>query len=456
MVGEAPMARSVEKVPAPADPAPAPQEEPKPASPTSHLRQWLALMAVMAALFVTYSIARDVLYRRFLYGFAQDTLNGFATGTVEKIGSIELTPEGNILLRDAVVTHNRRGAKRIFYRAERIEIALDGWPMRGKPVHVMRVDLFHPEMWIVRETDGDWNIVWAVQPSETADARPAPPPSSTPPSPPPQAPDHPPRGGWPRNGVHVHHGIIHTTFLCQDGSESRWDITDVNMVITRAAPGLRFGPFKGRFYGGTMTGEAHVTSYSPFRMNLQATVHGADAGRLAAGRTFKRPIQGRVDGVLALKSDTEKIGWRPVCAGRVDISDGDLWDLPPFVGVLATLALSEAGDRKLRAAQIEFSVERTHVRIDKMNFLGRPLNLFGEGTMALTGENLDVVLVPRFGKSMDDVLPLVGIPIQWLLDIFKGAFLTIRATGAFWAPVFSVNGEPVSEPVKKAILEHEK
>ncbi|MBI2930226.1 MAG: hypothetical protein HYY16_01125 [Planctomycetes bacterium] len=427
---------------------------PKPPKPPSRINRWITLLLVLMLLFVSYSVARDVLYRRVLYGLAQRSLNLFATGAVDKMGAVELTAEGNIVIRDAVMAHHHRGRTRTFYRADRVEIALDGWPLRDDPVYVSRVDLFHPEMWIVRETDGDWNIVWAFQPAPTEVETPVVQTSPAPVAPTPAPVEHPSRGGWPRNGVHVHQGIIHITFLCQDGRESNWDITNVNGVIARASPGIRFHPLKGDFYGGALTGEAHITSYRPFRMDLQLTLRNADAGRLAAGRSlFQRPIRGRVDGVLALKSDLETIGWRPVCAGRIEVNDGDLWDLPPFMGVLATLALTEVGDRKLTAAHIEFTVERDKVRIDQMDFLGTPLCLFGDGTMELTGENLDVTMVPRLGKSWDDILPFVGLPIQWLLDVAKGALVSIRITGAFWAPVFMVGDTPVNEPVRRLIEE---
>lgn len=442
---------------------PAPLAVPSPAEDSfsrrpSRLNRWIVLCLVMMVLAVVYGFARDILYRRVLRALAQDTLNSFATGTVESMDRVELTPEGNIRIHGGVVTHLLRGKRRTFYRAERIDVALDGWPLREK-VYVSRVDLFHPEIWVVRERGGDWNIVWGLQavPGQPEPPPPPPAPDDPPPPPPGTAPFHPPRGGWPRNGVHIHDGTIHFVFMRDDGSELALSIANVNAPIVRAATGIRFGPMRATFYGGDMRADATVPSYDPFRMNLQLSVRGADVTRLAEGRPFvKRMPRGRLDAVLALTADRESIGERPICAGRVEIRDGDLWDLPAFIGVLAQLQLTNVGERKLKAAQLEFTVERHIVRIDHMNFLGEPLNLFGNGTMDLTGENLDVSLVPRIGKSFDEILPILGTPIQWLLNIIKGAFITVKISGAFWAPEFVVNGEPISAPLQEKIIETER
>ncbi len=431
--------------------------KPAPAAPRrSRLNRWIALLVVLMLLVVTYSVTRNILYRRVLYGIAQQTLNLFATGSVEEVDSIELTAEGNILVHKPVITHQHRDRKRVFYRAERIEIALDGWPVRDKPIYVSRVDLFRPEISVVREVGGDWNIVWALQAPPKGEEPVQVPPSPDPIPPPPPIPGGKPRGGWPVNGVHIHDGTIHITFVRDDNTEVSWDISHVNTVLERGDPGVRFRPLRGQFYGGAFLADVHVSSYSPFRMDAQVSIRGADAGRMAAGKPFiKRPISGRLDGVLAIRSDHEKIGDLPLVAGRIDITDGDLWDLPAFVGVLATLCLTETGDRKLKAAQLEFTVERDRVRIDRMNFLGQPVNLYGDGTMSLTGDKLELDFVPRIGKHMDDVIPGIGLAIQWLLNVIKGAFITIKCRGAFWAPEFTVNDEPLDMEMKERIEKDE-
>lgn len=433
--------------------------EPQPKA-ALRMRRWLTLGAVLLLLVAVYSTARDVLYRRFIYGFAQNCLDYFATGSVESIGTVQLTVEGNLMLHDAVVTTFHRERRRVFYRAERMEIALDGWPMQDEQVRVSRVDLFHPEIWVVRETGGDWNILWAFLPAPKPEGErpqePRPPPDVRPVVPVPEpALSHPMRGGWPRNGVHIHDGIIHVVFVRDDGSEMVWDIHQVNTSMTRAEPGVRFGPMRADFYGGVMLAEGTVPTFNPFHMDLQVSVKGADVGRIAAGQPFiKRPLRGTLDGVVAMTSDQATIGDRPVAAGRIEINNGDLWDLPTFVGILATLALTEVGDRKLEAAHIEFTVERDRVRIDQMDFLGTPLCLFGEGRMDLTGENIDIKMIPLLGQSWNDILPVIGAPVQWLLEIVKGTLIPVRITGAFWAPKFNFDiGEPVSEPLKKLIEE---
>jgi hypothetical protein len=150
-------------------------------------------------------------------------------------------------------------------------------------------------------------------------------------------------------------------------------------------------------------------------------------------------VSGQFDMVVTVRSDPSALGAWPVAAGRASIAGGKLWDLPAFVGVLAAFALTEAEDKVIDQAQIEFTVERTGVRIDRMDFLGRPLSLFGGGTMDLDGRNLDVTLVPRLGKSFGEVVPIAGHVLQALLDVVKGAIVPVRIGGSFWNPHVGVD-----------------
>jgi hypothetical protein len=165
---------------------------------------------------------------------------------------------------------------------------------------------------------------------------------------------------------------------------------------------------------------------------------------------IKRQVTGGFDMVLSATSDQVRTGLQPVAAGRVAIRGGKIWDLPPFVAVLAAFALTPAEDMIIDESHVEFTLERTYVRIDRMDFLGRPLSLFGSGRMDVDGQNLEVTLVPRLGKSLNDIVPIAGGIVQALLDLAKGAIMPMTITGSFWNPQFSwAPDAPVSEGVKE-------
>ena len=73
--------------------------------------------------------------------------------------------------------------------------------------------------------------------------------------------------------------------------------------------------------------------------------------------------------------------------------------------------------------------------------------------MDLVGENLEVVFIPRLGKKgLDDMLPIIGTPIQWLLDIVKGAFIPLVLNGTFHKPEISVKpGYNIAAPIRNLI-----
>ncbi len=385
------------------------------------------LLFDLVLLAATVTVVRDVLVNRVLNRIAQGTLNALASASVESIGGIELTAEGNVVVQRPRVTTTRGGAQRLFFQSERIEIHVDGNPLRERDVEVMRVDLHHPEIFFVREADGEWNATWALRKSPAPASTPPPPPSTI------AVASPPPRDRFPRNGVHIHGGLMHIVFVAPGGKETRWDIGGVEGVMRKQGGALLFERWTGTFYGGEFRGDASIASTDPFVMEMELSVMGADIRRMAE-KVMTKPVTGEFDLIFSVRADRAVLGAKPVAAGRAAVTGGKLWDLPPFVGVLAAFALTPTEDNIIEQAQLEFTVDREIVRIDRMDFLGRPLSLFGSGTMDLDGRNLDLTLVPRIGKSFGDIVPVAGHLFQALLDVAKGIIVPIRIGGSFWKP----------------------
>jgi hypothetical protein len=414
--------------------------------------RWLLLLFVLLFLAVTYWVARDVLYHRLIYTYAQRMYNDLGSAAVESIGSVSVNGQGDVTLHDAESYTHHKGARRLFFRTEKLVLSLDGIPLRDERLRVMRVDLFRPEIFIRRETGGEWNVEWAFLPTpRPAEEAPAPP-----------GPDDPWRDYYradetfPRNGVHVHDGTIHVTFVGKTGKEVTWKITRVRTTIARVDGRMLVRPFVGEFYGGRLTGDAEVPKTNPFTVRqMTVDVQDADVAKIAEGAPFiTHPMKGRLDGVLALTYDTESKSQKPIMSGHFEITEGDLWEVPAFSKIIHWLTLTAVEDKRIDTAIVDFTVGEDEIRVDKMYFLGYPVSLFGDGSMSLTGDWMEIVFVPRLGKSdWNSILPIIGAPLELLSNIFKGALTPVVLKGSFDNPEFNVEPFYFLKPGVKKLIE---
>ena len=415
--------------------------------------RWLLLLFTLLFLLVVYWIARDIVYHRLIYSYAQKTYNDLGSAAVENIGTVTVDGQGDITLHSAEAYTHHKGERRLFFRTEKLVLSLDGIPLRDDRLRVMRVDLFRPEIFVRRETGGEWNVEWAFLPTpRPGDEAP-------------RAPD--PNDPWkdylhpdetfPRNGVHVHDGTINVTFVGKTGKEVTWKITGVRATITRVDGRILVRPFVGDFYGGRMTGDVEVPSTQPFTVRqLTVDVRGADVGRITEGAPFiTRPMRGRFDGVLALTYDLDKSrAQKPIMSGHCEVTDGDLWEVPAFSSIIHWLTLTAVEDKRIDTAIVDFTVGEDEVRVDKMYFLGYPVSLFGDGAVSLTGDWMEIVFVPRLGKSdWNSILPIIGAPLDLLSNIFKGALTPVVLKGSFDNPEYNVEPFYFLKPGVKKLIE---
>lgn len=411
--------------------------------------RWATFLLLLVLLGVVYMIFRDIIYTRFVHGYAQAVLNDLVNASAERIGSISIDRQGDVIIRDAEVYIHHRGVRRLFYRAESIRVVLDGIPLRDSQLRVMRVDLHRPEIFLRREPGSDWNLLYALE---------------RPPAPekPDFAPDDPrryyrrPDAGFPSNGIHIHDGTVHVTYASKGGQEATWTATEVNAAIRRSQGITTLHPASGRFYGGLIRANAEISKTSPFTLDqFIVEVKGADVARMAEGAWFvTRPMSGSLDAVIAVTRDVQRTQGRPIASGRCEITQGNLWEFPALAGVLSLLTLTSVSERRIDTAVLEFTYEEDHIRIDKMHFLGYPISLFGDGVCGLAGEFMDIVFVPRLGKSRwESILSIIGTPIQLLLDVVGGVIVPIVLSGPFDKPEFAVQPFGFVRPSVRQLIE---
>jgi hypothetical protein len=410
------------------------------ARPLDRRARWAIFLGLLLLLGVAHAVARDILYDRTLKRIAQQAFNGLAAASVQSIEDVTVDALGDVTLHRAVVTTERRGHRELI-RAEQVRLTFDGMPLRDPDLRVMRVDLVRPEIFVRRESDGEWNLEWALQPV--------------------QRPGEPEEAsgvdGFPRNGVHVHEGTLHVAFTAASGREVNWRATGVRASLERSDGMLRVRRCAGNFYGGRIQADAEIPGTSPLRIRqLKADVRDADVSKMAEGAPFlKHPVRGRFNAVFALSVDPSKTGGtRPIMAGRCEISDGDLWPLPAFSGILHALTLTSVEDKRIDEAQLAFTVEEGRIRVDQMHFLGYPVSLFGDGAVSLTGDWIDIHFIPRLGKKdWNSILPLIGAPIDLLSNIVKGALVPVSLTGSFDDPKFEIGKGSEPKPDVRRLIE---
>ncbi len=417
------------------------------AKPRDLRRRWLLLLGILSFLGFSYWAFRDVAYGRLVHDSAQRLFNELSSSSIEKLGSVEVDRQGDVTLRDAEAWTRHEGNHQLFFRARAVRLALDGIPLRDPDLRIMRVDLFEPEIFIRREAHGEWNVEWAFLAA---------------PGLPEAAPDprderwkdyRTPDRGFPRNGVHVHGGIVNVTFASRSGREVTWRATGVAAVIRKVDGVLRLHPFEGDFYGGRIKADCSVPRTSPFTVSqFTVDVRDADIARMAENSRYSdRPVSGKFNAVTALTVDPERTKQRPIAAGRAEISEGNLWEFPAFAGVINLLTLAPVTQRRIDSAVLEFTVEEDQIRISTMQFLGYPVSLFGDGACSLTGDWMEVVFIPRLGKSdWNSILPIIGAPLDLLGNVVKGLLVPVVLTGSFDEPQWGVDtGRPLKPSTRK-------
>ena len=410
-------------------------------------------LAILILLGTTYFTAKEIFNRVFLLSVTQEILDDIVSVKIESIGGIKATLGGKVTLDETEAFTYRDGERKLFYKAESVILTLNAFPGSTKNIKLIRVDLEKPEIFLTRDMNGVWNATWAFQP-RTGSNKVAP------------KEEHelqnteetenrmPPKESFPKEGINIHQGKINIEVFTKTGASTTWVIDHVYATLSKHDATLSLSPFTGKFYGGDFKAKkAQFTPGENLDSNLQISITGAEVEKLCDRLNLDNKPKGTLDAVFAITKSKERTESHTVGAGQIEIRDADLWDLPLFMQILSFLALDPISERRIEEANLLFTIEKDRFRVDQMDFLGHPVSLFGEGEMDLVGENLEVVFIPRLGKKgLDDMLPIIGTPIQWLLDIVKGAFIPLVLNGTFHKPEISVKpGYNIAAPIRNLI-----
>jgi len=393
---------------------------------------------------MTYLALRVGVYAPLVYGVAQDALDALFTAEVKQIGGVELDAQGDLHLVDVELTTDHRGERRVCFRARSLVLSFDGFPLRDRNLRVTRVDLFDPEIFVLRYPDGDWDALHYFVPRRRSVR--------------PKAErvegERERTSGFPANGVHFHRGTVHVSFRDREGEEITWRSDEVGgRIVEDEGETLLFERFHGGFYGGRIAARAKIPMGRPFAIDLMVSITGADVEQMAKGAPFlKNPVRGTFGAVFSAAYDPQNLGPDQIIAGSATISEGDLWEFPALLGVLNVLSLEDLSDRKIHAGELLFTLRGDRIQIDRMDLQGTPVTLYGSGSVDLTGKNLEITFVPRVQSGLRGLVPVLGDLVQEILDAPMGALFPVVVRGS-WGEVDSKleRGRDVPEEVRRLV-----
>jgi hypothetical protein len=174
----------------------------------------------------------------------------------------------------------------------------------------------------------------------------------------------------------------------------------------------RMGPshaqrrLSGNVYGGTVLGDSWIRFGGLPQYGVQADVTGIDLKRMMVER-FRgaQPFEGKVDADVILSGEGPSL-LRLNGEGHVHVRDTQIYKLPVLVNLLKTLRTGDPDDTAFTQSDVAFRMQGPIIYLDRIDFLGDAMNLFGQGE---TGFDQHLALV--FSPSMvrrDSKFPIVG------------------------------------------------
>ncbi|MEW6742845.1 MAG: AsmA-like C-terminal region-containing protein [Planctomycetota bacterium] len=186
----------------------------------------------------------------------------------------------------------------------------------------------------------------------------------------------------------------------------------------------------------------------PFRGRL--VFEDADLQQVGSpGGSLSRPLQGRLAGVFDFTGEAEHVN-RLQGTGRLQVREGQLWELPLFATLFRKGLLRNLGVGSVPVfdeGHVDFRVAQGEIVIDEFVLESPALKLSGRGRAGPSGLNLTVV------PSVAPSIPVLGIIVDPIFDLIKRGTLAFQVAGPFdnpeiaWNPgILSPFGGPESAP----------
>jgi len=138
-----------------------------------------------------------------------------------------------------------------------------------------------------------------------------------------------------------------------------------------------------QLFGGTFSGSGRVALGSGPEYDLHATLSDGDLGYFERElMTGHQDLRGRIAATVRLKGKGKSLNGLGG-AGRIELRDADIYELPLVVALLKILSVGEADQTAFTTSDIDFTIHGGHVYFPRIAFGGDAFSLEGYGRMDL-------------------------------------------------------------------------
>ncbi len=219
-------------------------------------------------------------------------------------------------------------------------------------------------------------------------------------------------------------------------------LRDVGVRAAFSGGSVRVDELTARIFGGALRaqGDLGLTSEDPWALDLNLV--DMDLRRLSEEGGFQLPVDGFASAFCRVTRDVG-VGTPPEGAGWIATRKARIWGLPVFQDVAQALGVQADQDDRLESLRCRFRIDYGRFQFYELQAVGKPVNLYGHGSMDLDGKRLDIGFVPRLGGGLLKDILIVGEPAQFLFDIAKGALFEVHLRGGLSDPRVEVKPLPV-------------
>jgi len=199
---------------------------------------------------------------------------------------------------------------------------------------------------------------------------------------------------------------------------------------------LEMRNLSSRLYGGKASGSARLVLAPEFSFGADVRLEGLSLAGFARdflGYTGKG-LLGSLSGELRLQAVNSLDNL--VGTARLEVTDGQLWELPLLLHVVDLLNLSLPERHAFRQAFVETRLIRGKMYVDRLDFIGSSVDLYGKGT--IDGKQLRLRFSAALGKG-----GLLQVPVlSNILRRFQRELVQVSVTGELAEPVATLEPLP--------------
>lgn len=169
---------------------------------------------------------------------------------------------------------------------------------------------------------------------------------------------------------------------------------------------------KANLFGGVFDIKGWATLGAEPRYGLDAALVNADLARCAQDlATGRQNLRGKITATAVL-SGTGRTRNRLSGKGTVQLSEGDVYQLPVMISLLKILSIRPPDQNAFSNATVNYRIEGEHIYLDPIDFEGDAISLHGKGEMDFQS-NIRMTFHATVGRGELD-LPVVK-------QVFSGA-----------------------------------